>query len=112
MKVSVVAGMSTYGPFTVTVHVAVLEPSCVTTVMVVLPTATPVTVPLLTVAMAVLLLIQVTFLFVALAGSNVAVRVSVPPTDTVVEVLFNETPVTGKLVFDTVTTHVAVLLPF
>ena len=42
--------------------VAVLEPSCVVTVMVAVPTDTPVTRPVaLTVATAVLLLLQVTF---------------------------------------------------
>ena len=48
--------------FTVMVDVAVLEPSCVVTVIVAVPTLTPVTRPVaLTVATAVLLLLQVTF---------------------------------------------------
>ena len=47
---------------TVMVDVAVLEPSCVVTVIVAVPTDTPVTSPVaLTVATAVLLLLQVTF---------------------------------------------------
>jgi len=99
------------GTSTVTVHVAVMPPSCVTTNMAVLPAATPVTVPLLTVAMAVLLLNQVTFLLVALAGAIVAVKVSGVPKLIVVEFLFNETPVTGIASDCTVTVHVAVLLP-
>ena len=48
--------------FTVMTEVAVLEPSCVVTVIVAVPTLTPVTSPVaLTVATAVLLLLQVTF---------------------------------------------------
>ncbi len=48
--------------FTVITLVAVLEPSCVVTVIVAVPTLTPVTSPVaLTVATAVLLLLQVTF---------------------------------------------------
>ena len=60
--------------FTVTVQVAVLlEPSAVLTVMVALPFITAVTRPvLLTVATDVLLLLQVTLLFVALLGVMVA----------------------------------------
>ena len=47
---------------TVMVDVAVLDPSCVVTVIVAVPTDTPVTSPVaLTVATAVLLLLQVTF---------------------------------------------------
>jgi len=45
--------------------------------------------------MAVLLLVHVTFLFVALLGAMVAVSVSVPPTAMLVEVLFRDTPVTA-----------------
>jgi hypothetical protein len=69
---------------TVTVQVAVLLPSSVLTVIVALPTDTPVTVQVKpfdeTVATAVLLLLHVTFLFVVLAGVMVAVNASVPPT--------------------------------
>jgi hypothetical protein len=66
---------------TVTAQVAVLAPSTVVTVMVAEPAATAVTTPVeLTVATLVLLLLQVTFLLVALAGDTVAVRVAVCPT--------------------------------
>ena len=55
---------------TVITLVAVLAPSAVVTVMVAVPTDTPVTSPVaLTVATAVLLLLQVTFWFVAFAGA-------------------------------------------
>jgi hypothetical protein len=74
-----------------------------------LPTATAVTRPLLfTVATAVLLLAHVTFLFVALAGRTVAVRVSEPPTTSVIVFLFSVTPVADCV---TVTAHVADTLP-
>ena len=54
-------------------QVAVLPPSSVVTVIVAVPSFTPVTNPLLsTVATAVLLLSHVTFLFVALEGVTVA----------------------------------------
>ena len=53
---------------TVTVQVAVLLPSSVVTVMVAVPALTAVTVPFCTVATLVLLLVHVTFWFVALAG--------------------------------------------
>ena len=109
--------------FTVTVHVAVLEPSTVLTVMVATPTATRATVAgvtvvfksisapsLLTVATLGLLLVQMTFWLVALAGAIVALRGA----DVLVEsrsiaVLSHVTPVTGTLF--TVTVHVAVLPP-
>lgn len=93
---------------TVTVQDAVLLPSAVVTVMVVVPTAFAVIVPLLTVATLVALLLQETFLFVALDGVMVAVNVSVAPTNRLVEVLLRLTPVTGTV---TVTAQVAVLLP-
>jgi hypothetical protein len=61
-------------------QVAVLLPSSVLTVMVAEPADTAVTMPLLlTVATDVLLLLQVTFLFVAFVGSTVAERVTVLP---------------------------------
>jgi hypothetical protein len=58
----------------------------VVTVIVAVPMATAVTKPLvLTVAFAVSLEDQVTFLFVALAGATVAVSCCVLPTETVAE---------------------------
>ena len=64
---------------------------------------------LLTVTTFVLLLLHVTFLLVALLGITVAVSCSVWSTGRVVEVLFNETPVTGCGI--TVTSQKAVLFP-
>ena len=65
-------------------------------VMVAVPALTAVTVPVLsTVATLLLLLLQVTFLLVALSGCTVAVRVSVPPTVRDRLVLSRVTPVTG-----------------
>ena len=93
---------------TVTSQVAVLLPSAVVTVIVAVPTALAVTFPLLTVAMFVLLLLQVTFLFVASEGVTVAVKVSDPPIVMLVAVLLRLTPVTGTV---TVTAQVADLLP-
>lgn len=93
---------------TVTVQDAVLLPSAVVTVIVAVPTASAVIVPLLTLAMFALLLLQEMFLFVASEGVTVAVNVSVPPTESVVEVLLRLTPVTGTV---TVTAQVADLLP-
>jgi hypothetical protein len=61
---------------TVTVQVAVLLPSAVVTVIVAVPGDFAVTVPPDTVATAELLVVQLTFLFVALLGLTVAVRVS------------------------------------
>jgi len=66
---------------TVTVQVAVLPPSAVVTVIVAVPVVVPaVTTPPDTVAMELLLLLQLTLLFAALSGAIVAVRVSVLPT--------------------------------
>jgi hypothetical protein len=70
-----VAGVTTT-EFTVTAQVAVLLPSAVVTVMVALPSATALIVPPDTIATVVLLLLHVTFLFVALEGATVAVNVS------------------------------------
>ena len=96
--------------FTVITLVAVLEPSCVVTVMVAVPTDTPVTSPLaLTVATAVLLLLQVTFWFVAFAGVMVELSCCVPPIRTEAEVGDTLTPVTS--IGLTVMTEVAVLAP-
>ena len=97
------------GTVTVTEHVAVLLPSFVLTVIVAVPDATAVTFPEeLTVATLVLLLLQLTFLFVAFDGVTVAVSVSVAFGANVSVVLFRLTPVTGTV---TVTAQVAVLLP-
>ena len=65
---------------TVIAHVAVKPPSCVVTVIVADPAPTPVTRPVeFTVATAVLDELQVTVLFVALAGRTVEVSCCVPP---------------------------------
>ena len=65
---------------TVTEQVAIFPPSTVLTVIVADPADTAETVPPDTVATEVLLVAQLTFLFVALLGLTVAVRVSDPPT--------------------------------
>ena len=97
---------------TVTLHVAVLPPSSVVTVMVASPAFTPVTLPAAsTVAMAVSLDFQVTFWLVAFSGVMVAVRVSLSPTKMLVAVLLSFTPVTLTSLSLTVTLHVAVLPP-
>ena len=81
---------------TVTVQVAVLLPSSEVAVIVALPAALAVTSPLAsTVATEVLLLVQFTFLLVALLGATVAVKVSEAPTFNASELLLSETPVTG-----------------
>jgi hypothetical protein len=80
--------------------------------MVALPTATGVTTPLLTVATEVFVLVQLTFVLVALDGLIVAVRVPVdPPAGRFNVVGLRLTPVTGTFVVPTVTAHVAVLPP-
>jgi hypothetical protein len=79
--------------------------------MVALPAATPVTVPPDTVATAVLLLLQVTFWLVALAGAMVGVKMSVLPTVSAEVVLFRVTLVTATVEALTVTAQVAVLPP-
>ena len=96
---------------TVTLHVAVLPPSSVVTVMVASPAFTPMTLPLATVATASLLDFQVTFWLVAFSGVMVAVRVSLSPTKMLVAVLLSFTPVTLTSLSLTVTLHVAVLPP-
>jgi hypothetical protein len=94
--------------FTVTVQVAVCPPSAVLTVMVAVPTPTELTRPLFTVATPGALVDHVTFLFVALAGAIVGVRVSVTPLPSRVSVgLSSVTPVTGIF---TVTVQLEVLL--
>ena len=84
----------TVGFFTVTLHVAVLLPSAVLTVIVAVPADFAVTTPFDTVATFVFELLHVTDLFVALLGATVAVNVSLLPFSIVVDVLFRLTPVT------------------
>jgi hypothetical protein len=96
--------------FTVTLHAAVLPPSAVIAVTVTVPTAFPVITPAeLTVAIAVLLLVQLTVLFAAFDGATVATSVAVASTFTANAVLSRLTPVTAIGV--TVTAHVAVFPP-
>ena len=103
---------------TVTAQDAVLVVSlCGVAVMVAVPVPTAVTVqPLvvgvvgLTEATLVLLLLQMTFLFVALSGLTVATRSSVTSTAMVVADLFNVTPVTATGALVTVTVQDAVLV--
>lgn len=64
---------------TVTVHVAVLLPSTVLTVIIACPAASGVTTPFATVATVSLFDAHVTSLFVASAGNTVAVSVSAAP---------------------------------
>ena len=81
---------------TLTVKLAVLDPSIVVTVMIVVPSANGVTTPFTTVATVGALDVQVTFLLVAFAGEIVAVKVLVPvPTLRFKLVGFRLTPVTG-----------------
>ena len=80
------------------------------TVIVAVPTATPVTIPAaLTVATLVLLELQVTFLLEALLGDTVGVSVVVPPTASDALVGATVTPVTRTVVGVTVNVDVAVL---
>ena len=100
---------STTGILTVTAHLAVRsDPSAVVALMVAAPLATAVTTPtLLTVATAVLLLVQVTSIWVALAGVTVAVSVSVwLAALNEWDVLFRVMPVAGTGI-ETVTVQVA-----
>ena len=97
------------GVLTVTAQVAVLPPSAVVTVMVALPFATAVTLPVWsTVATLGALELQLTVWFVAVDGCTVAVRFRVAPGFSVRVVGFRETPVTGVR---TVTAQVAVWPP-
>jgi hypothetical protein len=82
---------ATVGLVTVTVHVAVLLPSAVVTVIVAVPAATAVTTPFATVATSVFDEAQLTALLDALSGERVAVNVSVCPVCNVVDDLFSET---------------------
>jgi hypothetical protein len=95
---------------TVTLHVAVLPPLAVLTVMVALPFPVPVTFPeLSTVAAALLLLLHVTALFDAFAGSIVALSADELPLFSANVVGLSETDVTGISV--TVTRVFAVFPP-
>jgi hypothetical protein len=98
---------------TLTEQVAVLLPSKVVTVIVAFPAETALTVPPDTLATALLLLLHDTFLFVALEGETVALRVSLPPTVSERLDLLRLTPVTATVLLPpvTVTEQVAVLLP-
>jgi hypothetical protein len=82
------------GVLTVTLHVAVLLPSSVVTVMVALPAETALTTPLDTVATDVLLDFHVTFLLVASDGEMVGVSLVSEPVSKAIEVLSSDTPVT------------------
>ena len=83
------------GAVTVTVQVAVLLPSLVVTVIVVVPAATAVTVPSLTIATFASLADQLTVLSVALEGVTVAVSLAVPPASRAKMFLSSVTPVTA-----------------
>jgi hypothetical protein len=81
---------------TVTAQVSVKPPSMVVILMSAIPTLMPVTTPPCdTVAIVGALLLHVTLLFVAEAGSTLANKVSVPPTVILVDALFRDTPVTA-----------------
>ena len=69
LRVTPVTGMK--AALIVTMQVSVYPPSTVVTVMVAVPGATPVTIPLLTVATLLLLVDQVTALLVASEGRTV-----------------------------------------
>jgi hypothetical protein len=100
------------GVVTVTSQLAFLLPSTVVTAMVAVPFAILVTNPVdETVATDGVLLVQVTSLFVALAGSMVAVNCSVAPVSKARLVLFNDTPVMEIVGIVTVTSQVVFFLP-
>jgi hypothetical protein len=87
---------------TVTAQVAVLPPSSVLTIIVAVPGLTAVTIPFVdTEATAALLLLHVTFWFVALLGAIVGMRVSILPTTRLIDVL-RETPVPEHLCLGTI----------
>ena len=98
-------------PFTVILHSAVLAPSSVVTVIVVSPDFKAVTFPSVTEATVSLLLLQVTFLFVALSGLTVAVKETSSPSFNSRDVLSRDTLSTKIAFATTVTSHVAVLPP-
>jgi hypothetical protein len=90
--------MLVFALFTVTVQVA-FNPLDVSAVIVAVPTPFAITLPLVTVAMLLSVLLQVTVLLVALYGVIVAVNVYVSPFSKVNDVLFNVIPVTSTGVF-------------
>ena len=93
----VIDTFSTCIVLTVTTHCAVYPPSVVVTVIVVVPSETPVTIPVeSTVAFESSLLLHVTLLLVALSGAIVGVSWIVPFTETLA-VDSNDTPVTATL---------------
>jgi hypothetical protein len=111
VKDTFVTGAALPCVLTITLQAAVLPPSVVVTVIVAFPAPTPVTTPPVdTVATAVLLLLHVTFWFVAPDGVIAGIRVSVPPTPIDTDVLFRDTLVTATAVALTETLQVAVLL--
>jgi hypothetical protein len=98
-------------PVTLTAQVAVLLPSVVVTVIVALPTAIPITVPVDdTEATAALLLLHNTTLFTASAGVTAAVKVSEAPTARDRVFLFRDTSLTEIAVVEMVTVAVRLLL--
>jgi hypothetical protein len=102
----------TVGVVTVNVHVELLFPSTEVTVITVVPAVLAVTNPEeLTVAMFVLPDDQETALLVALLGATVTVSVSVAPTFSESDVLFNDKPVTEIIGVVTVIAQVACLPP-
>ena len=93
-RVTPVTGVSCSS--TVTSQVAVNPPSSVFTVTIAVPAATALTLPFSsTVATAVSLLVQVTFLLSAPCGATVSVRVAVSPTARMSSPLSSVTPVTA-----------------
>ena len=88
---------------------AIKPPSSVVTVTVAEPSEIAATTPPDdTVATEVLLLLHVTFWFVALEGVIVGARVTVPPTSMLAEVLSRKTPVTLTMLALTVTVQESV----
>ena len=79
--------------------------------MVAFPSLIAVTFPSATVATAVLLLLQLMFLFVALSGFTVAFNVNSSPSVICIDVLSRVTLSTGKTLAFTVTSQVAVFPP-
>jgi hypothetical protein len=100
-------------PVTVTLQVAVFPPSTVVAKMVAVPALTPVTTPvvLFIVAIEVSLLVHVTLLLVASAGSTAAVSVMVLFTPTVRFVAVILTPVTGLFAASSTSTVQAAVFP-
>jgi len=110
-KVVLLSVTLTTGMETVTAQLAVLLPSAVVAVTVAFPPDRAVTTPLaFTEATAGLLLVHDTFLFVALEGVIVGIRVSVAPTVSVVLGL-SVTPVTATVAGVTVTLTLAESFP-